>query len=596
MSRDILRGLNFWNDFPLLGPEMGWDYIRLPGSALYLFYWLASQFTRDLTHILILKSVLTFFSLFFLTTKLKNSYSALEILFVLFLLICSPGFLAGQRDLWNPSWVFLFNMIIIALFFEYFRSRKQSLLWLAFLMTVLGIEFHFSVAVSFVAGFLTTLSEHRVSRKTVVAIIIISICGLITWVGMNRYQDFIVQLRTIYGLSSKHFVSRIMDILSVNYFYDMPLEDYDLFYFLSTAIKKYRLPGDFSLLRVCFWITNLGFLVALLRMLISAILKRSTSVYEKFLLIYYFIFLGSAFLLVNKEHLPYRYTFLIFPVQFLIIASSLKKIKFGRFIMLLLALAATPQLIYYKSYIDIQVLTGRTHHTSEDGLELTLKNKRTIYNFVHSHFVGLSEPDLFYHLHGRIVNKMRLKEMNWEQTEKYFGLWKFEFGEKAIVSQMDENHYYVSINQAGNVEFENLTSETQPKQVSLAAKRGDQFFPVKVPSGIPITPLRMMDIQAEEFYLEFEVNAPSDAFLQLALDSDHRKPVFSMVGATLNGKVLNPGSVTHGAFLVQEQLQYQLSPGKNSIRLHMKNILKRNSYSRIDIFVTDRFIQPEEIR
>ena len=93
MSRDVLRAQS-WN---WLGPELGWDYKRLPGPFYYLFLGVLTL-TKSLSFILISKLVALYSVIYLLIREVRKIFPATVTGFFLGLFLFMPVFIFSQTS------------------------------------------------------------------------------------------------------------------------------------------------------------------------------------------------------------------------------------------------------------------------------------------------------------------------------------------------------------------------------------------------------------------------------------------------------------------------------------------------------------------
>lgn len=625
MARDLSRAQE-WLTFNMsswLGPEMGWDYKKLPGP---LYYWLLAPFRlfNSVAFILLVKSIALFAVLVFLTAEIKRKLGENILINFLLLFALMPVYILTTRNLWNPSLIIIFNCLQLLFFLKFLNSPRMHWIWIMALIAFVGMQVHFSTLVIYAAILSSILFTAKLERKYKVlqlALLAMLILWLSVWYFFNFVPEFNDQLNNFYG-SNPYILNRILDLsyhLSLNL---LNLQDYDLFSLMFKSLSELGLiaQGPVKFLSL---LMNVIYFILLFFSLITISLnyRKERKIFDLFLLTHFFIFLISILILKNKEQVPYRYGLSLYPMQFIIICYGLHLgMSSKAFVLKGFRYLCVFTFIFYAYFnfkmIQAQEITGRSHHTNNDNLELSLKNKQYLYDFLKKN-VHLKE-DPFNYLHGRSINKFRLKEMNWEQSQPYFSLYtmrtgnNFKYTEDISKEQIQDN-WIVQIknlnalksNPQDALQIVEMSSEALPKKLKISYfdSRGKMLlFQNWHNSGLIMPSAFVKDInEVDTINLDFYVESGIYPYLNLLVDdNDHYRPAYhpnyEVLSLKANNVSLLPDKTYLGYFLVQNQYIFKLKPINNtqvSIRLKLK--LKTNNYSRIDIFLTDHELPQEEL-
>ena len=616
MSRDVLRAQS-WN---WLGPELGWDYKRLPGPLYYLFLGVLTL-TKSLSFILISKLVALYSVIYLLIREVRKIFPATVTGFFLGLFLFMPVFIFSSRNLWNPSLVVLFNCLQFLFILKFIERQEKKYIFLSLVTGFCGLQINFSTLIGFLTFGLTVLLTETPERK-LKKLQLAGFGMLLLWLGVWYFADYVPefknQLSSFYGLSS-FGLNRLFDLGTTLILSLAEIKDYDLFslYFNSLAelglVNKGLVSG----------ISEFLFLVysVLYTVVIAAVVReyfRHRRTLDLFLIVYNVLFLLSILIFKNKENIPYRYGLAIYPVQFFLLSYGLYLIWNKKKIFKVFQLLAVGTAVFYIYFnakmFEAQSLLGRAHHTNYDNLELTVRNKEYLYGFLQKN-VQL-EGDPFNYLHGRTANKFRLKEMNWEQTIPYYSLYFLTTGQKFNFNEEQKNtvngdNWLVQLKNlhelkedpTGALRITELSSEVFPKNLQLtyydAARKLLKTDEWKNTSLI-LPSAFVPELSSVHFIrLKFQLDTSTHKYINLLLDDNESynfayRNNYELRDFTADAKTLQPLKVYDGYFLVQNQ--YIFEPPKNNkgnIEIEVALINKFRNYSRIDIFTTD-YIMPQE--
>ena len=605
MSRDLFRATEWLRGAPdsWLGPEMGWDYKRLPGPA---YYWLLAPLLlpKSVTFILILKIILLFCILFFLAREIRRQFPQLLTDFLL-LFALMPVFIFTSRNLWNPSNIILINCLQLLLLFKIHRHPTSLKILMFSLFAAVGMQMHFSTMLIYFSGGLAILLTKVLPQKLKLlqtAGFGLLILWLAVWYFLNRVPEFDQQLKQFYGLNA-HLLSRLSDLRSHLSYLQLELLDYDLF---SQFTRSLSALGLYDLyLSNIFRFLNLLFTILFFLSLglVGRGAYKDRDLLKIFLVLHSFLFIVSILVFQSKENVPYRYGLSLYPVQFFIMSYGLNfwrsKIKIGR--LTCVGVFILYGFFNFKMY-QASEITGRAAHTNNDNLELNLKNKLYLYNFIKAY----SQPgeDPFTHLHGRTANKFRLKEMNWEQQTAYFSLYWLTTGNTVDLHQAVP----ASGSPAWLLQLKNI-AELQLDPTSAFTLR--EMKPADFPQDLKIQarswPLSQYILPLaesadfESINLDFTLKRETSGYLNVLTDSNSDyefayPAIFKTVAVTINGVHQEPIAVYKGYFLVQNQQIYKLDrSGEFKIEVKLGSGSHTKNYSRVDIFATDDLLPQEEL-
>jgi hypothetical protein len=625
MGRDLSRAqdwLNF-NFSNWLGPEMGWDYKKLPGP---FYYWLLASLKlfNSMTFILIIKTTAVYAVLYFLINEVRKSFGETVTVNFLLLFLFMPVYIFTSRNIWNPSFIILFNCLQFLFFLKFNNTKNSKFLWLIGATAALGMQVHFSTVIIFLASSLAIIVSPNLEKRfklIQLSQIAFFIVWLLTWYFYNFVPEFNNQLSSFYG-SNSYFTQRIFDVsyhLSLNL---MEIQDYDLFTLFFKTLSELGLISSSFLIFLTFTLSLfylLLFTTSLVAILINYLKKRNS--FDMFLLLHTIFFLISILVLKNKEHIPYRYGLCFYPIQFFIISYGLfLGLKSRPAILKAFGYLAASTFAFYAYFnykiIQAQDVTGRSHHTNNDNLELTLKNKKYIYSFLQHNVVLNKDP--FNYLHGRSINKFRLKEMNWEQNSPYFSLYKMQTGNnfsytKDSIHEEIRNNWLVQLKNleqlkkdpTNSLQITEISTEALPKNLNISyyginkQLLASQYW--KNTSLIMPSAFLKNIGEVDTLDLEFEANSNSYSYLNILIDDNSfykfaYQNNYEILSVKLNGKPIKPEKKYSGYFLVQNQYIFKLNNTfKSKIVLSLKLNVHFNNYSRIDIFLTKDILPAEEI-
>lgn len=616
MSRDILRAQS-WN---WLGPELGWDYKRLPGPFYYLLLGALTS-TKSLYFIMLGKIVALYSVILLLLREVRKMFPAtiLNIFCALFLFM--PVFIFTSRNLWNPSLVVLFNCLQFLFILKFIERPAKIFIYLSLLTGFCGLQINFSTVIGFLAFGLTLLLS-KSSEKRLKKLQLAGFAAVLLWLGAWYFVDYVPefkrQITSFYGLSS-FGLNRLYDLGTTLTLSVAELKDYDLFslYFNSLSelglINKAIVTGLSDFLFIVYFILYLAVFAAVVREYL-----RSRRTLELFLIVYNVLFLLSILIFKNKENIPYRYGLSLYPVQFFLFSYGLYLLGNTKKIFNAFKLLVAGTMVFYVYFnvkvFEAQSLLGRAHHTNYDNLELTVRNKEFLYKFLQKN-VQL-EGDPFNYLHGRTANKFRLKEMNWEQSNPYYSLYylttgqKFEFDEQ-LKNTANGDNWLIQLKNLKELtedpdnalRLTELSSEVFPKNLRISYldatkkilrtdewKNTSLILPSAFVAELPVV---------HYIRLSFQLDTSTHKYINLLIDDNDSykfayRNNYELIKFAGDGKSLQPLKIYEGYFLVQNQ--YIFEPPKNNkgnfeIEMVLEN--KFRNFSRIDIFSTD-YIMPQE--
>lgn len=623
MSRDLIRSFAWIHGQPdsWLGPEMGWDYKRLPGP----FYYLMTAFFWSLTHsiegVLFLKILFTLVCSYLLIRELKKNHSALFVSFFAMQFLWMPVFIETLRDLWNPSLIVAFCCLIFISALKYQNSLQRRWIILVSLIAYLGIQIHFSVTIPFLAFALTVIyfKQHR-------NLMILNLCVfaifLLTWVFLNPVHELSQQLDTFYGLGAI-VPNRIWDL---SYHLSLSLkaiEDYDLFFNLTqSGLKLGWISVSFVLLiNPLLNGINLVLFILGIGILFRRFKRQGPSWIEVFSVSWFLIFVISFLITKHKPQMPYRYGLCLYPIQFYLLLLAFEKVT-SRFqikiaFFSLLILISISHLYFIVHYYEFQDRLARAHHTQNDNLELNLRTKKFIYSL---QAAPISRTDPFMFLHGRSMNKMRLKEMNWPQTTPYFGLYEALTGHQvqyseSIIEQDPQSSWLfqlrnlqeLGLNPQAPFLLTELKVENLPQNlvIKYLDERSEGIEKIFWKNSNLILPLAFLSypVKTKILHLEFNLDSTENKFLNLLIDDNATyrfayKTIYKLLQVKINGKVQAPIETHKGYFLVQNQYIYKIKKdiplSKVVIELKIETDEVPN-YSRLDLFTSPIILPPEEL-
>lgn len=614
MARDFMRAqdiLSFKN-LTWLGPEMGWDYKQLPGPFYYYFLCLLLVF-KSIPVLFVLKSFFILCCVFLLVYEFNKKYPESVLSFCLLFLL-TPLFVFSSRNFWNPSLITAINCLQIYLFLKIEDFPNTKKLALLFLIAFLAMQIHFSTLMIYFSISLTILSAKDFTRgikKTQALFIGIMLFYLFLWYKLNEVPQFNKQLVTVYGVN-QFYTQRFFDLLSFISLSFQPLQDYDLFTMLTRGLSELNLINYQNYLFLSILISAILFLLICFCLFKSKLQNKL----DKLFIFHSIIFIFSLLLFKNKVHVPYRYGLCFLPLPFLFLSLNVSKIykKSGFYYVVFTGFVFVFYAFFNFNIIKAQQILGRAHHTSNDNLEFTLRNKIEIYK----KFSSLHSVDPFNNLHGRSINKFRLKEMNWGQDQSYFSIYQLVFGQEVQLSpkleeQKPEESILVQLKNIGALKQDASESYTVTKLNPATDLPNDlivnyynqenklilQKHWINTNLILPFAFIKP-EIKIDHLQLIFKMQAQAGAYLNLLLDDNIQfhgsyAVIYSTPLLTIAGRAQQPFVKYTGHFLVQDQYVYKLDQESNKFEINLKVLNSYPNYSRIDLFVTPNLLAQEEL-
>ncbi len=572
---------------------------------------------------LLAKLVALYSVVYLLSTEIRKHYSNDVLNSFLLLFLFMPVFIFTSRNMWNPSWVVLFNCLQFYFLLKFTATSRQKYIYFAAITAVLGMQVHLSTFIAYLAFGISVLSLKHVDIK--VKKIQASIFALITlwlscWFIIDFVPQFNHQINSLYGLSS-FYLNRISDLAATLTLSLTEIQDYDLFSLYFKTFSELNLINKNLMIGIAgfLYVAYLALFVASLAAVIREYIK-SRRMPELFFILYNLLFLISILLFKNKANIPYRYGLAIFPMQFFTLSYGIYLIantkKFYSLFKLLITLTVCFYMYFNLKIFAAQSLLGRAHHTNNDNLELTLKNKEFIYKFLKKN-VNL-EGDPFNYLHGRTANKFRLKEMNWEQTTPYYSLYrltngkKFNFNESLSQSGVNDN-WLVSLKNLKELREDSsqvlkiteLSSEAFPRNLKIhyLDKNRQEIQQLHWDNTSLIMPAAFGPDLREVAYLKlkFDMDTSTYRFINLLVDDNEEyrfayPPMYEVLEFKAANTSIQPLHTYRGYFLVQNQYIFETKKSvKTDIEIEIALKYKIRNFSRIDIFSTDRVLPQEEL-
>lgn len=613
MSRDLLRARLWSLGTPTdwFGPEIGWDYKRLPGPAYYWFL-VPLIMLQSIEAMVLVKILLLWGSVWALAHEIKIQFPKVALNFLL-LFCLMPMFVFSSRNMWNPSNIVMFNCLQLFYFLKMVRTRQIRWSGLSVITALISLQFHFSTLMIFTSLVLAGLFSNSFSpqqKKILGAGGLFTALWLLAWYFVNRVPQFDEQLANYYGLSNHYFINRFDDLRSLLSFVPLQIGDYDLFSLYWQSLAELEIVNT-RVLEAFLWAFN--FLLVICSFVGLYRIKNDWRLSKNpvfiFIFIQIFLFLISVFVLKNKANVPYRYLICLYPVQFFILAYGFKDSRWFR------GLCGIVFLTYFglnSAFLYAYEITGRAPHTNNDNLEISLKNKEQLYGFLQKQTAPGSDP--FIALHGRAANKFRLKEMDWAQTTPYFSLYRLQTGREVVYDYNNQsfpekswllhlkNLKELKENSAPPYTLTPLAGNDLPKDVSLwyFDNENNLIKQLDWPVGALIMPMAYItgSKPPEKIVLKFTV--PGKRILNLLSDSndDYFGYVanYHIKDVKINGQSAQAVRDYSGFFLVQMQDLYQLPDTERvSVEITLDVIYKLKNYTRIDIYLTDTIQDPEEL-
>ncbi len=307
---------------------------------------------------------------------------------------------------------------------------------------------------------------------------------------------------------------------------------------------------------------------------------------------------------------------LIIPFGFLLLALAMKRfgafgitsttVRFRKPLMLILLLFAASQIALILKLNYERQRSGRASGMNSEELSLTLKTKKYIYSLTN----GLrTQDDPFTNLHGRAINRMRYDEMNPEQTEAYFGLYRALTHnvvqiQPAIKEALPDSSWLFQLRTERELQLNPQTPYllTEIKTDALPQNMIIKYFNMKLEgiekvewkNGGYVLPLAFLSHpEATKFVrLEFEMKGGTNKYLIILMNH-----FYKMLQVKLNSKVQAIYENYDGLTDLQTQMSYKIPENKETARVVIELKIDSDSlpnYSRLDIFSTP-YALPSEV-
>ena len=158
-ASQILEGRFLW-----YGPELNLGGY-LPGSFFYFLQAGVLLFKRNILAVVFLCYFLHGLAVFFLSYWLGKRINLFASLIAILLIYSSPVINTNLFRIWNPSFLILFAVLPMILFFEGFRQRKSWIIYLGCIFVSLGGQIHFTSFYGLI--FLLLLTRGKIAEELV---------------------------------------------------------------------------------------------------------------------------------------------------------------------------------------------------------------------------------------------------------------------------------------------------------------------------------------------------------------------------------------------------------------------------------------------
>ncbi|MGZ3690558.1 MAG: hypothetical protein ACXVAX_03595 [Pseudobdellovibrio sp.] len=622
MARDFFRAqelLQFKN-IPWLGPEIGWDYKRLPGPLYYFFLSFLLLF-KSTFMLFALKAFFIVLSIYSLIRELRKKYAEYVPSFSLLFLL-TPFFIFTSRNFWNPSLVVALNCLQLALFLRLDRTSSKRNLFYLFLTALSALQVHFSTLLIYISISLTILLTSRFDKSfKKIQGGLLGVLGLflLAWYRLNYIPKFDEQIDNLIGLNH-YFIQRFFDLLSFISLSFIEIKDYDLFTVLTRGMAELDM---FNYKLYMYTSVVISFILSGLLVWCAVKLKNkpqaNRSILNTLFLIHLGLFVITILLVKNKDHVPYRYGLCLLPFPFLFLSLNVPHLfkRAKRYFLIFSGLVFLFYFSFNMKMIEAQEVLGRSHHTNLDNLELNLRNKLEIYK---NYAADTSHADPFNNLHGRTANKFRLKEMNWEQNIPYYSIFKLvtprEINLNPLISDepvaaakllqlKNINHLRDDITTAYKISDLNPAFDL-PQFLSIGYydSQNNLLLQKDWKNTNLILPFAFIDpkLPIDHIKVNFKIerSSPTVSFLSVLLDGNREykfayPTIYSAPQLKINNTQADYSKLYRGNFLVQSQYVYKLTGLHNEIELNLKVLKFYQNYSRLDLFVTTELPWQEEL-
>ena len=454
MSRDVSRAIDWLAGQPrFYGPEIATDVGQgLPGPSYYFYlapFWLVAG---SVPLMLALKQLSTLAIMAWAWLEFRRSLGRVAALILLLLFGLAPFFVIIGRTAWNPSVIVPCNLVLIILTYRYcMDNTRRWTCYAIFLVSAIGIQGHYAVLMSFLACLFVLLINTRPRSRLVLPTVLFglyhAVAAHVGQRGGNTPMTFAE------GIAGRGFTTDSLSNLFVRIGEHLHLATgaeggYFTFTFLfrvaealdqTTAGWIYEF-GSYGVVYIALFVLSLFAILGALVAYRGRFAK--LHVLEQLALVWLFfdgLYLGAY--TESNDPIPSRYLLALYPMQFLIIAMGVRRLRLwlesprlqalpvpGRALgaaVAALAVALSGVAFAGNAYFldwSYQLMrhSGRTYYGSNESYEVPLEQKMEILALGRE--LSGENHDLFQFLHGPVTERVRLYEHHSGYVERYGAL------------------------------------------------------------------------------------------------------------------------------------------------------------------------------
>jgi len=614
MSRDVYRGLLIHNlsfsDW--LGPEIGYGVKRLPGIFYSLLLSVFLPF-KSLAFLLVAKTSIAFSCYFYLWLKAKDVYGIKITTLWWLIFVTNPLVFVTTRNLWNPSLIMSFSAVALAVYFKSLMKKLQNRdYFILSLLLFFAIQVHFSAIVGIsVVMIALFFNGNNVNWKKNAFCFLPVILLLLFWhFFQNNSQAFVKQVSDTYGNDQLSFswIWKRLTQLSYHFTHNVSgIPDYDLFSIITSkfyTILSVEWLNVFYIFRtslsifgnilICFSIIPLSFVVIKAEGNNRKLLIFSVS---WFLLVFSIVTLFDG-----KDVIPYRYGQMLYPIQFILmivpfyvfLSKPKIKIYMNLFLVSFVSITVLYNLTFNVLFLLTMKKTGLSYHGVENVYELNLFEKQKIMSNIPFN-EELMRRD-YGPFHGRIVNRIRLHEHNWDLTS-YFGAIGLTSTKPqnirvdTFVFYNEKNHSVdlMAMEAFQKATFIKGTLLTQNEDLINITNGINEFMPYEFVENYH---------QAKKINLHYRISSRNQ---NVCIDYDGFQPIkiYKDVNVLLNDKLLNVSFSHPGFWLTQSKKCFSIEnvSSLSDVDIFVELEVERTDvgkFNRIDVYgIDDEFLKKD---
>jgi hypothetical protein len=607
MSRDVARAYNIlsgnFNNW--LGPEIGNSYVRLPGPFFNLLLSFFLVF-KSLNFLIIAKGLLLIATLVLLLRETLRVQKKERNYIWWILLFSNPLIIISARNLWNPSLIMTFTALSLYFYFKSFRTQYRLVDYIVLaLIPFLSVQVHMSTLLPhFMVLFVLMIKARGREKLYLLSTLAPLICLLVYWkFGVDQQGVFEKQVSETYATREFTFGWIMTRLNQLTYHLSLQttrLDDYDLFYMLKGRMQV-LLPNlnlVFSFFETFF--TYAWKLIIICCIALSPIafkrfrIRRGINFYTLILVILWMSFVAiSMTIYSDKDNIPYRYGQMLYPAQFLFVSlmcgfiynEYIFKIKLKRLLFVTRSFVIGNVLfnfVYIVAFLFVMNSTGLSYHGSDQSFELNLHEKKQIISSL-PYNETLTRRDYSF-IHGRIINRMRLHEHDWNYNFYWGGI------DKSVSinhSNLNNRLYFYNF-ETNQIEIRKLSPQMIPIRVSsyhfsdnnleLSVENGDIEFMPRV--GLVDSNIKKLVVK-----VRFDISVNS-----FCIDYDGSPPInlYKFKKIIYNNDVLKSYKSYNGGWLVlnKECFKFEDTPDKEKEIEIFFDVIRADigKFARIDIY------------